>query len=88
MIPKNTTTYTLFWTKSAICPAFKQKYGVTVVDYLTELRIEEAKKLLLETDMTVSEVAEEVGFSDTSYFSKVFLKSAGIPPSSYRRNCQ
>ena len=75
-------------TKSAICPAFKQKYGVTVVDYLTELRIEEAKKLLLETDMTVSEVAEEVGFSDTSYFSKVFLKSAGIPPSSYRRNCQ
>lgn len=73
-------------TKSAICPAFKQKYGVTVVDYLTELRIEEAKKLLLETDMTVGEIADETGFSDTSYFSKVFLKSVGISPSCYRRS--
>ena len=75
-------------TKSAICPAFKQKYGITVVDYLTELRIEESKKLLLETDMTVSEIADEIGFSDTSYFSKVFLKTIGISPSLYRRNNQ
>ena len=75
-------------TKSAICPAFKQKYGITVVDYLTELRIDESKKLLLETDMTVSEIADETGFSDTSYFSKVFLKTVGVSPSCYRRNNQ
>lgn len=75
-------------TKSAICPAFKEKYGTTVMDYLTELRIEEAKKMLTETDMTVSEISDEVGFSDTSYFSKVFFKTVGESPSHYRRNCQ
>ena len=74
---------------------FREKISMTdsasvllyaVVDYLTELRIEEAKKLLLETDMTVGEIADETGFSDTSYFSKVFLKSVGISPSCYRRS--
>ena len=75
-------------TKSAICPAFKEKYGITVMDYLTELRMDEAKKMLSETDMTVSEISEEVGFSDTSYFSKVFCKAVGKSPSSYRRNSQ
>ena len=75
-------------TKSAICPAFKEKYGITVMDYLTSLRIDEAKKMLTETDMTVSEISEDIGFSDTSYFSKVFLKTVGTTPTLYRRNCQ
>lgn len=75
-------------TKSAICPAFKEKYGITVMDYLTELRIEEAKKMLMQTDMTVSEISDETGFSDTSYFSKVFLKAVGVSPTHYRRNGQ
>ncbi len=74
-------------TKSAICPAFKEKYGVTVMDYLTELRIEEAKKMLKETDMTIGEISDDIGFSDTSYFSKVFLKTVGESPSHYRRKC-
>ena len=73
-------------TKSAICPAFKEKYGVTVMDYLTELRIEEAKKMLSQTDMTVGEISDETGFADTSYFSKVFLKVVGVSPSQYRRS--
>ncbi len=72
-------------TKSAISPVFKAKYGITVIDYLTKLRIEEAKRMLLETDMTVSEISERTGFSDTSYFSKVFLKAAGESPSQFRR---
>lgn len=75
-------------TKSAICPAFKEKYGITVMDYLAGLRIDEAKKMLLETDMTVSEISDDIGFSDTSYFSKVFLKIVGITPTHYRRNGQ
>ena len=75
-------------TKSAICPAFKEKYGITVMEYLTELRIEQAKKMLRETDMTVGEISYDIGFSDTSYFSKVFLKTVGISPTHYRRNGQ
>ena len=58
------------------------------MDYLTELRIEEAKKMLMQTDMTVSEISDETGFSDTSYFSKVFLKAVGVSPTHYRRNGQ
>ena len=44
------------------------------------------KRMLAETDMTVSEISDEVGFSDTSYFSKVFLKSVGKTPTLYRRS--
>jgi YesN/AraC family two-component response regulator len=73
-------------TKSAICPAFKNRYGKTVIDYMTELRIDEAKKMLSETDMPVGEISDELGFTDTSYFSKVFLKIEGKTPSKYRRD--
>ena len=73
-------------TKSAICPAFKEKYGITVMDYLTDLRVEEAKKMLLQTDLGIGEIAGEVGFTDTSYFSKVFYKKIGVTPSQYRRD--
>ena len=71
-------------TKSAICPAFKEKYGFTVMDYLTNLRINEAKRMLKETDMTVSEISDSVGFSEPSYFSKVFLKITGESPTHYK----
>ncbi|MBO5879958.1 MAG: PocR ligand-binding domain-containing protein [Clostridia bacterium] len=72
-------------TKSALCPTFREKYGITVMDYLTELRIEEAKRMLHETDMTIAEIAEGVGFSDTSYFSKVFQKNCSLSPSQFRK---
>ena len=72
-------------TKSAICPVFKEKYGITVMDYMTDLRLEEAKRMLIETDMTVSEISDVVGFSDTSYFSKVFAKKCNLSPTQYRK---
>lgn len=71
-------------TKSVICPAFKERYGMTVIEYLTELRLEEAKRMLTETDMTVTEIADAIGFSDSSYFTKVFTKHEGRAPTSYR----
>ncbi|TYP78914.1 AraC family transcriptional regulator [Paenibacillus methanolicus] len=59
-------------------------YGVTPIDYLQQYRIEQAKKLLLQTDWSVARIAEEVGFNNPPYFSSVFTNKQGLSPSSYR----
>ncbi|SFR03911.1 PocR ligand-binding domain-containing protein [Desulfoscipio geothermicus] len=64
---------------------FKKELGVTFVDYLTQARVKEAKKLLLNTNKTVSQVAAEVGFNSETYFSRVFKKLVGMPPGEYRK---
>ena len=70
--------------KSTLLTTFKKKYGVTVNTYITETRLKKALHLLSEGTLTISEIASETGFSDQSYFSKVFSAKYGIPPSEYR----
>ena len=70
--------------KSTLLTTFKSKYGITVNTYITESKLELAVHLLLDGDMTISEIAAETGFSDQSYFSKVFSAKYGTPPSEYR----
>ena len=55
------------------------------MEYLAKVRIEEAKRLLESTQWTTTRIAFEVGYSDQSYFCKVFKKSEGIPSSDYRK---
>lgn len=64
---------------------FSQEVGQTFVDYLTGKRIDEAKRLLRQTDKRSSEVAFSVGYKDPHYFSFVFKKVVGCTPSEYRR---
>ena len=64
---------------------FKQKTGVTFLDYLTNLRIEHACVLLNTTDLKNYEIAHMVGYSDQRYFSQVFKKRLSVTPSQYRR---
>lgn len=64
---------------------FKKKAGHNFVHYLTGVRIREAKRLLLETQMTISEVALAVGYSSASFFIRSFKKTEGISPSEYRK---
>lgn len=59
-------------------------YGMTPMEYLNHHRVEQAKKLLLQTDWPVSRIAEEVGFNHASYFSTIFTSKEGISPSLYR----
>ncbi|MBA9085516.1 AraC-like DNA-binding protein [Fontibacillus solani] len=59
-------------------------YGMTPMEYLTHYRIEQAKKLLLQTDWPVSRISEEIGFNHASYFSTSFIGKEGISPSAYR----
>jgi CheY-like chemotaxis protein len=58
---------------------------VTVKEYITKVRIEVAKQLLYDRDSTLDHIAEKVGFSDASHFSRVFLRYAGYRPGTYRR---
>ena len=54
--------------------------------YLTNIRMERAKKLLLSTSLSVAEVADQSGYGDYRVFTKVFKKSEGVTPSQYRRD--
>jgi len=63
---------------------FKKETGQTIFDYLIDVRIDNAKKLLREPDAKVSVVAERVGYINTSYFCLMFKKCVGISPAEYR----
>ena len=67
------------------CSLFKKYKNTTFSQYLTNIRVDEAQKLLSETDHSLDKIASLVGFHDYFYFSKVFKKSCGISPKDYRK---
>lgn len=69
-----------------ISQLFKNEIGVNFLVYLTNIRMEQAKKLLLSTPLSIAEVSERSGYSDYRVFTKVFKKTEGVTPSQYRRN--
>ena len=69
-----------------ISQLFKSEIGVNFLAYLTNIRMERAKKLLLSTSLPIAEVAEQSGYGDYRVFTKVFKKSEGVTPSQYRRD--
>lgn len=62
---------------------FKRTMGETIFQYLTNVRINHAKILILHTQMKMSEIGKRVGFPDEYYFNRVFKKNVGVPPASY-----
>lgn len=64
---------------------FKKEEGINFLDYLNQYRIDIAKGLLCDVRYNVIEVAEQSGFKNTRYFSKIFKKLVGITPSEYRK---
>ena len=64
---------------------FKKETGISFSDYLTERRMEAAKRLLRESRYSVREIAERVGYVETAYFSRLFKKQVGLKPSQYRK---
>ena len=63
---------------------FKDELGMTIIDYLTDIRIAAAKQMLENSDLMVKEIAEKVGYQG-SYFTRVFKKNTGVSPAEYRR---
>jgi AraC-like DNA-binding protein len=75
---------TLGYHRTYLCKMFKQATGLAPMQYLFKIRMERAKQLL-ETAMTIDQVASSVGFNDALYFSKQFHKWSGSAPSVYRK---
>ena len=70
---------------SYVSRRFKEEVGVSLMTYISEQRIQTAKRLLSTTEMSVREVASYVGIPDWNYFTKLFKKSAGCTPSEYHK---
>jgi len=68
--------------KSGFCKSFKIAFGTTFKDYFLECRIEKAKDLLRD-GMSVTEVASNLNYADSSYFARIFKKVEGVPPSHF-----
>jgi two-component system response regulator YesN len=71
--------------KNYFSASFRKATGCTFVKYLTSLRIENAKKLLVTTSLMTYEIAEKVGFGDYKYFSIIFHHLVGCAPSRFRK---
>ena len=63
---------------------FRSAFGISIIQYLLDLRVSEAKKLLIETSMPCSVIAHMVGFDDANYFSRIFKKKIGFSPLQFR----
>lgn len=72
-------------TARALENAFKSRKGITVLLYIQQKRIEKAKILIAETEASIAEISMEVGYTDHSYFSRVFKRSTGKTPWEYRK---
>lgn len=63
---------------------FRRQFSRTIIDFLTEVRIEEAKRLLGEKDRKIADIADEVGYHSPYYFSRAFKKQTGRSPKAFR----
>lgn len=63
---------------------FRKRFNITPIQYQQDLRLGRAKRLLETTDLPCQTIADEVGYSDIFFFSKIFKKAVGVPPTAYR----
>lgn len=64
---------------------FKSEYGITIMEYVMKKRMDKAGRLLVNSELSIREIAEECGFADNEYFSRCFKNAYGVPPSIWRR---
>jgi two-component system response regulator YesN len=63
---------------------FKEETGENFIEYLTNIRIEKAKKLLQNREISIKNICADTGYSDPNYFSRIFKKQVGVTPTEYR----
>jgi len=74
--------------KSTLMNTFRAAYHMTIVDYLTEVRLLHARRMLSETTRPVRDIAALCGFSDQGYFTRVFTEAVGVAPTAFRKHMQ
>ena len=73
---------------SRLAHVFKEQMGITIIDYVTSVRIERAKHLLLATDQSCTEICFEVGYNNQSYFTRTFKALVGMTPRQFKNQNQ
>ena len=71
--------------KNNLLRVFKQQYSVSPIEYLIRLRMLRACELMRDPELSISDIAYDVGFSDSNYFSRRFRETYGVPPTVYRK---
>jgi two-component system response regulator YesN len=67
------------------CEVFKKQTGQTVLDYITDVRLEKARELLMKSELKVGAISQMLGYQDTKYFSRLFKQKWGQLPSEYKK---
>lgn len=75
----------LFMNKTYVSETFKQKTGLSLVEYLTRVKMEKAKKLIKGSGLKTYEIGDKLGYKDIEYFSKLFKKYTGMSPTEFRQ---
>ncbi len=71
--------------EGSLCRFFRENMGMTIFEYLNQIKTDFACKLLMNQDLSIMEVGFDSGFNNLSHFNKQFRKTTGIPPSEYRK---
>ncbi len=74
-----------FLSKATLCKNFRESMSISIMEYLTLIRLNRAKSLLTSTNKSVEEISMECGFSSANYMGLVFKKEVGVSPLSYRK---
>lgn len=69
--------------KTSLCRNFKEEYGETVLNHINNLRVQDAKALLREQTLTITQISEVLGFTSIHYFCRLFKKETGMTPKEY-----
>lgn len=73
------------YSRARLSSLYKDATGISIGEFITDARIQEAKKMLHENVKSIAQISEELGFSSPQYFSYKFTKATGVPPSRYGR---
>jgi two-component system response regulator YesN len=74
--------------RSYFANVFKQETGMTVWNYITSVRMDEARKLLMQSPMKMYEIAKEVGYENSVYFTQTFKEYYGLTPAEYKKRME
>lgn len=75
----------LFVSKTHLSETFKQKTGLALIEYITQMKIERAQKLIIDNQLMIYQIIDMLGYEDINYFNKIFKKYTGLSPTQFKK---